>query len=31
VQVGRCGHRHRVAALIIGGRIAHNRQHVVKR
>jgi hypothetical protein len=30
VKVRRDGHRHRMTALMIGGAIAHNRQHVVK-
>jgi hypothetical protein len=31
MQVGSSGHRHRITALMIGGRIAQHRQHVVER
>jgi hypothetical protein len=31
VQVGSGGHRHRITAPVIGGGIAHDREHVVDR
>jgi hypothetical protein len=30
MQIGRSGHRHRIRALMIGGRIAHFRKHVLQ-